>query len=57
MTTINIAIPSKISSKYSLSIKPSTYGLILGNSIIVRTYAKSHFDAANKLKKNLFYNI
>ena len=49
-----IPIPKIISKIYSLSIIPSTEGLILGKIINVNTYANNHFEAANKLKTKPF---
>ena len=45
-----IPMPKIMSKTYSLSIIPSTEGLILGKIIRVSTYANNHFEAANKLK-------
>ncbi len=47
-------MPKTTSKTYSLSIIPSTKGLILGNAIRVKTYANNHFEAANKLKTKPF---
>jgi len=49
-----IPMPKIMSKTYSLSIIPSTEGLILGKIIRVNTYANNHFEAANKLKTKPF---
>tara|TARA_Y100000741_G_scaffold216003_1_gene164649 strand:- start:298 stop:681 length:384 start_codon:yes stop_codon:yes gene_type:complete len=52
--TTKIPTPRIISKTYSLSIIPSTKGLIFGKIIRVNTYANNHFEAANKLRTKPF---
>ena len=49
-----IDIPSAISNTYSLSIIPSTKGLVFGKINNVKTYANNHLLADNKLSTKPF---
>ena len=49
-----IDTPKAISKTYSLSIIPSTKGLVFGKINSVKTYANNHFIADNKLNTKPF---